>query len=86
MCLEVFLVPNDARVSVRIRIVKIRNGASRATVETIEFGTNFVFRTGADRVACLALLEHIRALFDILRQACPRRCGNQHWWLRSTFS
>src|SRR5271167_3273182 len=52
--LEVFFVPNDSRLPVRIRIVKIWNGASCATIEAIEFWANVVFRTGADRVAHLA--------------------------------
>src|ERR1039458_1366928 len=55
---EGFFFPNDARALVRIRIIKIRNSAGRAAVETIEFGPNFVFRGGAYSVAHLALLEH----------------------------
>ena len=56
---------------------ELKFDAGCATIEIIELGPKFVFRTWADRVAHLTLLEYIRTLFNILGYRGPRKRGNQ---------
>ena len=75
--LEVLLVPDDARILVRVGIVEPAYGAGLAAVEAVEHGADFVLRARADGMARQALLERIFACRRRPAPLRPRGRGDQ---------
>ena len=63
-----FLIPDESRVFVRIRVIEFGNAAGEAAVKSIEFGTDPVCGARADFVADSAFLKSDRTLVNVLRK------------------
>jgi hypothetical protein len=63
-----FLIPDETRVFVRIRVVEFGNAAGEPAVKSIEFWTDTVSSARADFVANSAFLKGDRTLINVLRE------------------
>jgi hypothetical protein len=72
-----FLIPDDMRVFVRIRVVELGNAAGEPPGKSIEFGTDTVSSARTDFMADSAFLKGNRTLINILRKRQVSR-GDQH--------